>query len=249
MKCDFGFSETAHGYVGLFTQPYANKQYGTCMYAMGNAGNGELCLFLLTQGNFMDASTLAKSVTWQDIHIFPSQLDMFTISDVYNLVMELRKTKNSVTVHFPVKPKFIEDFEYDDRFIFSFDTTKYYESKANWYCYVEFTTDITMDCLTFGILISDGKEKIHIVPYFDEYLLEGLDLASLNDEYQLHVPYNPGYYGGLGWLSLYNDRRFKKYMKYIVPYKFDNWEEFEFAKNNSRLIPKRWGFNIHDRII
>ena len=240
--------ETAFGYVGLFNQPYANKQYGTCMYAIGNAADAELCLVLLAPGNFMDAYTMASKPTWQNIHIFPSQLDPLFLSDVYRLVLELRRIKESVIIHFPCKPKFAEEFEYDDRFLFAFDTTPYFVMSDN-RCYIEFTSDVSMDCLTSGILITNTTEKIHIVPYFNEEMIEngGLDLESLNPSYQLHVPYVPGYYGGMSWLDMYNSKKYT--MDYIVPYCFNNWEEFESAKSKAKIIPKRWGANIRDRII
>ena len=241
------FCESARGYVGLFRQPYAYKQYGTCMYAIGNSGRGELSIILLTPGNYMDAYILAKAPTYQDIHIFPSQLDPLFLSDTYRLVMDLKEISKNVTVHFPKKPEFAEDFEYDDQFLFSFDTKLYYLEKYNDYG-IEFIPDVTIDCLTFAMTVITKDSRITIVPYMTSYMLEhSFELDDLGPDNQLHVPYTSGFYGGLSWLSMYNSKKYN--MKYVVPYCFNNWEEFESAKAKSKLLPKRWGANIRDRII
>lgn len=241
--------DTSIGYVGLFTQPFATERYGTCMYGMGNAGNGELSLVLLTPGNFMDAYTMAKFMTWQDIHIFPSQLDPLFLSDVYRLFMILRPMKNSVTIHYPIKPRFSEDFEYDDVFLQNFDTNPCFISKYHKCDRVEFLTDITKDCLTFGITVTHCRHNVTIVPYLDESMYyHGLNIEDLNKDNQLHIPYNKGFYGGLSWKDMYDAG--KKYdMRYIVPYIFDNWEEFDLAEKHSKFMPRRWGWNINDCII
>lgn len=234
------YNKSIYGYTGLYRRPFSNQRiYGDTIYAITDETHQEIHMIMLSPGFYKDAYQILACPTYQDIHIYLPVLDISNISDIFGLVMDLKKTKKSVMWHYPQKyrttnPKNVlfEMCQYDKmtftsnhitNLIITFEDAGY--------------TDVPD--LIYDIKVCNGSKG----DIFTIYPQASKAEARMSDRLykMIHMPYNGLYYGGMTAKEIVAERR--AYGQFITPNNFKCREEFLEVMNDTIF------HNCYDRCI
>lgn len=217
------FNDSVYGYTGLYRRPYSNQRiYGDTIYAITDEAHHEVHVILLSPGFYMDAFQILSSITYQDIHLYVPSLDITNISDLFGLVMDLKKIKKNVMWHYPVKyrtsnPHNVQ-FEMAQNDHMRFTS----ERITNLIISFEDAGYTVTPNLLFDIKVCNGSKG----DIFSNYTtMEKVAARKTDMLYKtIHIPYNTLYYGGQTAREIVDANR--AYGRFIIPNSLRCREEF-----------------------
>lgn len=217
------YNDSVYGYTGLFRRPYSNQRiYGDTIYAITDEPHHEIHMILLSPGFYMDAFQILSCLSYQDIHLYVPVVDLTIISDLFGLVMDLKKIKKNIMWHYPVKyrtenPHNIQfEMAQDDHMSFTSPNIK------NLIIKFEDAGYAATPNLVFDIKVCNGAKG----DIFSNYATEEKVAARKTDLLYktIHIPYNTLYYGGQTAKEIVGISR--GYGRFIVPNSLKCREEY-----------------------
>lgn len=230
------YNGSIYGYTGLFRRPFANQiAYGDTIYTITDETHQEMHMIFLSPGFYRDAYMILSCMSYQEIHLYLPVVDMTNISDLFGLVMDLRKAKKTIFWHYPQK------FRTTNPHNVQFEMAQYdkmsYTSKHITNLIIKFEDagyEPTPN-LIYDIKVCNGSQGDIFTIYATEQKVKDRKADQLYRT--IHMPYNCTYYGGTTARELATAER--SYGQFIVPNNFKCREEFIQASNEPfALIPR-----------
>lgn len=231
------FNDSIYGYTGLYRRPYSNQRiYGDTIYAVTDELHQEIHMICLSPGFYMDAYQILSCMTYQDIHIYVPVLDATNISDLFGLVMDLKKIKKHVEWHYPVKYRTTNPHNVQFEMAQNDHMSITSQRITNLIIKFEDAGYQAIPNLIYDIKVCNGSKGDIFSNYPTEEKVAARKIDMLYKT--IHIPYNTLYYGGQTAKEIVAINR--AYGRYIVPNSLKCREEF-YEITTSGLFP------IYDR--
>lgn len=230
------------GYTGIFKQPIQDTaSYGPTVYCVADPTKKEVCIIPLVPGFYQDVYRYASLVTNEEVTIFIPSLDILFISDMFNLIMNLRNVKKSLRWVFPDRPEISSSIE----FLNLQNVASSYDHTVDSRLSIEYIKDTYIpDRTVYDIIVRDGTKTIYLTSY-----MTAEKAKALNDNIaytEIHVPFSSTLYGGLSYIDIVKlDGPYRK--KFVINC-FTSVDEYE-VYGGSDLTPYRQGRMCYNDII